>query len=198
MQAFLLLGEENLYRREKISEMSKTLSAKIIFNPIIKTEDIKSLNKLLRLSFSEPTVFVCENIQNATPEAMNAFLKNLEEPQPNVYFILTANSLKSVLPTISSRCQIIRIKTEEHVIINNDRVIEFFNSNSGKKFQIIDKLKLRDDAIEFLNDLIYYTSGVHNFQFSDIFLKTLKNIKMNGNISLQLTNLIVKMEFAQI
>lgn len=42
------------------------------------------------------------------PEAGNALLKTLEEPRPNVHFILTAERPDSLLPTIRSRCQRIR------------------------------------------------------------------------------------------
>jgi DNA polymerase-3 subunit delta' len=41
-------------------------------------------------------------------EAANAFLKLLEEPTPNTVFILTANRLDRLLPTIVSRCQQVR------------------------------------------------------------------------------------------
>ena len=42
------------------------------------------------------------------PEAANALLKTLEEPRPNVHFILTSERPDSLLPTIRSRCQRIR------------------------------------------------------------------------------------------
>jgi DNA polymerase-3 subunit delta' len=42
------------------------------------------------------------------PEAANALLKTLEEPRPNVHFILTSERPESLLPTIRSRCQRIR------------------------------------------------------------------------------------------
>lgn len=42
------------------------------------------------------------------PEAGNALLKTLEEPRPNVHFILTSERPDSLLSTIRSRCQRIR------------------------------------------------------------------------------------------
>jgi len=42
------------------------------------------------------------------PGAANALLKTLEEPRPNVHFILTSERPDSLLPTIRSRCQRIR------------------------------------------------------------------------------------------
>lgn len=41
-------------------------------------------------------------------EAANAFLKTLEEPQPQTIFILTTERISRIIPTIRSRCQTIR------------------------------------------------------------------------------------------
>lgn len=41
----------------------------------------------------------------------NAFLKTLEEPNPRVTFILIAHNVQAVLPTIVSRCLVVRFKT---------------------------------------------------------------------------------------
>ena len=101
MHAFLIIGDST-------EDIEQRLKAKIIEFPIAKIDDTRELNKLLRLSFNEKTLIICRNIQNATEEALNAFLKNLEEPQERIYFALTAPSEKSVLSTIVSRCQVIR------------------------------------------------------------------------------------------
>lgn len=51
-----------------------------------------------------------EEAQNLTVEAQNAFLKTLEEPPERTIIILTAPSIDNLLPTITSRCQIIYLK----------------------------------------------------------------------------------------
>ncbi|MFN4033879.1 MAG: DNA polymerase III subunit delta', partial [Fimbriimonadales bacterium] len=43
------------------------------------------------------------------PAAANALLKTLEEPPPNYHFILTAPASDLLLPTIRSRCRIVRL-----------------------------------------------------------------------------------------
>src|SRR3989344_8472809 len=103
MHAFLLIGNSGW------EDLAKKLNAKIMPFPIQKIDDVRSLNSLIRLTFNEPTLVVCENIHEATEEALNAFLKNLEEPQTNIYFGLTAPSVRKVLATIVSRCQIIKL-----------------------------------------------------------------------------------------
>ncbi|HKI45974.1 MAG TPA: DNA polymerase III subunit delta' C-terminal domain-containing protein [Balneolales bacterium] len=53
------------------------------------------------------TIIVITNIEKMRKEAGNAFLKLLEEPSENLVFILTTDHIHSLLPTITSRCQII-------------------------------------------------------------------------------------------
>jgi len=50
------------------------------------------------------------DFQRATEEASNALLKTLEEPPDKVVLLLTADGLESLLPTIVSRCEIIRLR----------------------------------------------------------------------------------------
>src|SRR4030065_2729676 len=97
MHAYLLVGQDNSNLKNKISNLAKKLHAKIMEFPLSKIDDTRSLNNLIRLSFSEPTLIVCSNIHEAGDEALNALLKNLEEPQENIYFDLTAPSARSVL-----------------------------------------------------------------------------------------------------
>ncbi len=50
------------------------------------------------------------NFQQATTQAMNALLKTLEEPADKVVLLLTADTLENLLPTIVSRCEVIRLR----------------------------------------------------------------------------------------
>jgi DNA polymerase-3 subunit delta' len=53
-------------------------------------------------------VFVIERVDELGDEAANRMLKTLEEPAPFVHLILLTERLAEVLPTISSRCQLVR------------------------------------------------------------------------------------------
>lgn len=55
-------------------------------------------------------IYLLENIDNATPEAMNSLLKMLEEPTEGIYAILTCENQNRVLPTIQSRTQIVHFR----------------------------------------------------------------------------------------
>jgi len=51
---------------------------------------------------------IIEEAHNLTKEAANAFLKTLEEPGAKSLIILTSSSWDLILPTIQSRCQLIK------------------------------------------------------------------------------------------
>jgi DNA polymerase III subunit delta' len=48
--------------------------------------------------------------QEANPNAANALLKTLEEAPAHVILLLTADTAEQLLPTISSRCEILRLR----------------------------------------------------------------------------------------
>ena len=58
--------------------------------------------------FAKKKVFIIRDIDKGMEPAQNKLLKTLEEPENNVYFILTTTNINLVLPTIRSRC----VKTE--------------------------------------------------------------------------------------
>ena len=72
MHAYLLISQ-NLNIKSQIEELSQKLHTKIIEFPLAKIEDVRNLNNLLRLSFNEPTLIVCEHIESTTEDALNAF-----------------------------------------------------------------------------------------------------------------------------
>jgi len=55
-------------------------------------------------------IILIPNAERMTPQASNSVLKLLEEPPAGWIFLLTANDPSLLLPTLVSRCQIIRLK----------------------------------------------------------------------------------------
>lgn len=53
-------------------------------------------------------VVIVDGAEALTPQASNALLKSLEEPPPLSTFILVADSPSRLLPTVVSRCRIVR------------------------------------------------------------------------------------------
>ncbi len=194
MHAFLLIGNSGW------EDLAKKLNAKIMPFPIQKIDDVRSLNSLIRLTFNEPTLVVCENIHEATEEALNAFLKNLEEPQTNIYFGLTAPSVRKVLATIVSRCQIIKLPITNYQLPNNDQIIKFLNLKTEEKLAYIDTIKDRKIAIELAENLINFMhSKLHEKEVKynltarkiEIVQETLTCLKLNGNVNLHLSRMAI-------
>ena len=50
-------------------------------------------------------VYIIDEVHMLSKEAISSLLKTLEEPPPNVCFILCTTDIKKMLPTILSRCQ---------------------------------------------------------------------------------------------
>jgi DNA polymerase-3 subunit delta' len=59
---------------------------------------------------SSRRVFVIERADELGDEAANRMLKTLEEPAPFVHLVLLTERLGEVLPTIRSRCQLVRFE----------------------------------------------------------------------------------------
>ena len=79
----------------------------------LKVEQIRSLQRSLALAAYQAhyRVAILLRFESATISAMNALLKTLEEPASRVVMILTAESAESLLPTIVSRCEILRLRS---------------------------------------------------------------------------------------
>lgn len=67
-------------------------------------EEFRRILKLLTHRFDKPSLFVLDNFETYSELVQNTFLKSLEEHQRMVFFVLTAKTSASILPTILSRC----------------------------------------------------------------------------------------------
>jgi DNA polymerase-3 subunit delta' len=75
----------------------------------IGVEEVRSLLETLLRSSEHARVVVVDALEHITPEAANTLLKTLEEPRPGIYFILVCHQLSAVLPTLKSRCRLIKL-----------------------------------------------------------------------------------------
>jgi DNA polymerase-3 subunit delta' len=78
----------------------------------LKVEQIRELQHGLSLAPYEADyrVALLLRFEEATTSAANALLKTLEEPPEQVVLLLTARDADSLLPTIVSRCEVIRLR----------------------------------------------------------------------------------------
>jgi DNA polymerase-3 subunit delta' len=76
----------------------------------LKIDQIRALQQEAALApyYGGARVFLVEEAQRLTAEAANSLLKILEEPPAGTVFVLTATSSHALLPTIVSRCRLLK------------------------------------------------------------------------------------------
>ena len=90
---------------EKKSEHILSIEPESLF---IKVESIRSILRFLSLqSLALARVVIIDSAHKMNRQAANSLLKILEEPPPNVYFILISSHLSALPLTIRSRTQIV-------------------------------------------------------------------------------------------
>jgi DNA polymerase-3 subunit delta' len=77
----------------------------------ITIEQVRGLQRLFSTTatFSPWRVVVIDSIDDLERPAANALLKNLEEPPPSSLFLLVSHAPERLLPTIRSRCRMLRL-----------------------------------------------------------------------------------------
>lgn len=87
---------------------------RLVLAPREKSIKIDQLRKLLESLALNPLqagrrVVMILDIDTMTVQAQNALLKSLEEPDEGTYFLLSTKNEQTVLPTIMSRCRLMRL-----------------------------------------------------------------------------------------
>ena len=98
-------------------------------------------------------VVVLEDASTLTTEAQNALLKTLEELPKQALVILCAASDAHFLPTVLSRCEIVRLQGTGDRLQGTEEIEKLLKSNIADRFEYIEKLKERE---EFLHSLVSY------------------------------------------
>lgn len=197
MHAFIISSRSINNEELTVNNFAATQKAKIVPFILQKIEDVRELKKMVKFSFSERTAIVINDIDKITIEAANAFLKNLEEPTKNIIYILTANNLSNVLPTIISRCEVVKTTSNE-LRVTSEETKQFLKLSINQKLDHVGKIKDRNEAIVFIEELLFYVSSdlTRNSTLANLCencLQTISALRANGNVSLQLTNFVVKM-----
>lgn len=76
----------------------------------ISAEQARGVIEKLSLSSDRRRVVIIDGAELMTTAAANVVLKTLEEPRPNIHFILVSHGIAKLLPTIISRCRQFRFK----------------------------------------------------------------------------------------
>lgn len=86
-------------------------------NNLMKKQDVANIINTLSyqsLENKNPKICVIEEIEHASLEAANSFLKFLENLPENTFLIFVSENSEKILPTIKSRSQIINCFTDEN------------------------------------------------------------------------------------
>lgn len=137
----------------------------------IKIGNIRDLQKDIYLKAIEAKkkVYIINETDRMTEEAANCLLKTLEEPPGECVIILISSNLSSILPTIVSRCQVIRFYGlgDDGIVANDedfriiDELLDVKNAFLGRELEIYqlprqgltEKIKL---LLAFLRDVLIY------------------------------------------
>lgn len=154
---------------------------------------------------SPKKIVVVSDAQKMTIEAQNSFLKTLEEPPPNTIILLLAESEDQLLPTITSRCKIIKIsqadnRNKQEAGEDIDKIIGLPLGLKFKKAQEISSSK--EEAIKWINDVVLelrakMLKNIDNNEATDReaelikrFQKAKDKIEKNTSIRLVIENLL--------
>ncbi|WP_367714731.1 DNA polymerase III subunit delta' [Nitratireductor sp. GISD-1A_MAKvit] len=82
------------------------------FKTVITVDEIRRIQRFLSLTPHDGgyRVVIVDPADDLNISAANALLKSLEEPPPRTVFILISHSPGRLLPTIRSRCQVMRLQ----------------------------------------------------------------------------------------
>ena len=101
----------------------------------IKIDQIRELQKSAFLSPQRALyrLIVIEGADRMNTASSNSLLKILEEPAPRTHFILIAEQLSTVLPTILSRCQLMHFTSPKDVLLDNLLLLgDFYPEDSAR------------------------------------------------------------------
>ena len=98
---------------------------------LIGIADIENVRKKISLKAFNGGARVCIlwGAEKMSNQASNAFLKILEEPPKNTFFLLIGENQEEILPTIISRCQVVNLGPIESSALRD--VIEEKTNNPG-------------------------------------------------------------------
>lgn len=127
----------------------------------IKIETIRDLCEQMVLSPMEgrAKLVLIDRAHRMNLAASNAFLKTLEEPLPDRYFVLLTHQPRSLLPTVLSRCMQFRVpldsETETPIVLEPELeklLTNYFST--GALTPLIQKIDDRDRAAHFVSYLM--------------------------------------------
>lgn len=141
---------------------------------------------------SSKKIFIINGVESLRKESANAFLKIIEEPPKDIYFILLTRTL-NILPTIKSRSIKFYIPAYTHNLLDVEKeVYDFFDGNTD----MIEKWKKNNmKNIEYNKNIDYKKAlgAIKKYNYMENLIKLFKQIDNYNN-----TQSIDKVEFKEL
>lgn len=132
-------------------------------------EDLKVIFSTISfaLEANQHYFFVIQKADLLTTACANALLKSLEEPPAGYHFILLAQRLEYILPTIKSRCLIQTIGGNQHSTLHP--LMPYFTTSAFQDpIAFTKELEAANpnewDSLSLLDELVEYWAGVYKKQ----------------------------------
>lgn len=144
---------------------NKNHISRVIFEKIGNEWSIDEIrNVVFMINNAKDTVFMLFDGDMLSDICQNAFLKCIEEHHTSVQIIIQTQSENSLLPTILSRMQIVRLSNNNYLPLPNEDKLFFdaYISNiQNNKYEVF--LIQKKDNIQKLgkNSLIYFLNYLH-------------------------------------
>ena len=157
------LRQEEKYLAEDILSCTDPDILLLQPDPTITIDAVRQLKSTLKLKpyASKCKIALIVSADLLTLQAQHALLKTLEEPTPNTFLVLELKNQHELLPTIRSRCQIIRTSRRgKHPCADNGKQVSSITNllrqgSPGSRMRGVEKLIQRNDAKNILEDLLF-------------------------------------------
>jgi len=161
-------------------------------------------------------VFIIDKAETLTPAAQNALLKTIEEPAPYGVFLFLATHVHTLLPTLLSRCALVKLREKEAVPEAEHKALaeEIAGSISGLDiletmalYRRFEPFKESRESMTKLLDMLYLTYGkkitqaaTNNEQLQGLWFDSIAAIQytkqvlaQNGNFQLAVELMLLKL-----
>lgn len=163
----------------------------------VRIDQVRELQHTLALApyAAAYRIALLPGFQQVTEQAENALLKTLEEPPDKVVLLLTVDALESLLPTIVSRCEVIRLRpaplqeTQAYLekvhgvpVANANLIAHLSGGRIGAAIRMAEDPELvsrRNEELETLLNLLP-AARYERFSLAGKLTKTYKNARQNA------------------
>lgn len=131
----------------------------------IKIAQIRNLqSEIVIKPHKKYKIYIIDKAEKMTVEAQNALLKTLEEPPGYAIIILITNNKESLLPTIRSRCEVIKFTPIPFVEVKNYLICQGVEENRANLLSAFSRGSMKK-ALELSssNDFYEMKESVQNY-----------------------------------